>query len=1451
MKPITSTYLLVLGLFLLSFQVMSQVTTSFTPSAPSAPVGNDIDLELKVSNFTNILSIQFPITFQSSVLQFVSADMFGLPGFVNSNYNVTPGKIAVSWFADLGANPNGVTLPAGTTLIRLRFKVLANGTVPVNISGNTAPVIELINGNGMPVTLNYQNGGSMVTGGSGGPALQGFKIIAHGRDVAPNSNFCIPITVNDFDTLVSMQYAMQWDKNIIRFDSTTSYKLAFLNASNFGGNTSNGTLLLSWYDQNALGISRPDGDTIYRVCFKALGAVGTQSLLTISGNGFPPGTGGAEAIKASGANVWTSQTPINDTVFIKQLGPDPNAPTFTADKDTVPIGGNTCVDIKVSKFKDILSAQFVVTYDQTKVEFQSVQFGANPLGLSLGANFNTTTPGQIRFTWNDPNALGLDLNDGVSIFSVCFKALGPVNSTIPINITSITGFPVEITQEPQGPVTPNLNNGSIFITNAPPPALTLSFGTVTNVNCFGQSTGAINLTIAGGTTPYTVSWSGPNGYTSTATNIANLAAGNYSVTVTSADGQTKTLGPQAVTQPTALMVALTPNSTQNVKCWGDANGAAGITVSGGTTPYVSYVWKNSGGTQVSTVQNPANLPAGTFNVTVTDTRGCTGALANPVVINGPAANMNVNAQKANVTCHGGSDGAINVTVTGGWGSPTISWTPGTVSGFTPTGLAPGGYIPKVTDAGGCEITLSTVNITQPAQPIQYGTPSVTHVLCNGGATGAITVTPSGGNGTPYTVNWNSGALTGATITGLTAGVYTPVVSDSKNCSATLAPITINTPPAITVSDAITNQNGQTANGAINLGVSGGTPPYQFNWSNGATTEDISMLAAGQFTVTITDANNCQTTRTMTVGQDNPLNGSTNVVSVQSACANDGCIKIAISPIAPPPFVLNWNGGTLTNIMTDTAEICNLMPGVYNITVTDAAGNSLALPTQTIQNLPPAIVTPSVQPTNCLADNGFILLTPVPATTQMGYVWNTGATGNALLNIGQGLYTVTITNLSSGCTGVQSFPLECPPPACSATVDSVDCGNIPNGAIDFSFSGADGPNYLYAWSGPNGFTANTEDINTLGAGAYTVTVTDESNNQFTCSYTVPQGSILTITNVNELSNFNGFQVSGFGICDGSASVAVSGNTGAVTFQWSNGATGASTNTLCGGPYSVIATDARGCTAVWTDDLTTPTALAAAAQGVSNFNGFGVRCFETCDGVGRVQAAGGVAPYTVRWPSGQTDVLTSASNFSQAGNLCAGQYAATITDANGIATTASLDITEPDELTLTFSVEAPSGFATCDGEILATAQGGAGVPQFEWTGTNGRTGDEDLAGSLCSGDQVLFVVTDGNGCVATGNERVPYPDDGCLRVRTVLTPGMQDGKNDFLFITCIESVDNSIEIYNRWGQLVFQTTNYDNSDNAWYGTNAFDQPLPEGVYFYILRYTDTQGEQEQRGHINLLR
>jgi gliding motility-associated-like protein len=118
-------------------------------------------------------------------------------------------------------------------------------------------------------------------------------------------------------------------------------------------------------------------------------------------------------------------------------------------------------------------------------------------------------------------------------------------------------------------------------------------------------------------------------------------------------------------------------------------------------------------------------------------------------------------------------------------------------------------------------------------------------------------------------------------------------------------------------------------------------------------------------------------------------------------------------------------------------------------------------------------------------------------------------------------------------------------------------------------------------------------------------------------------------------------------------------------------------------------------------------------------------------------------------------------------------------------------------------------------------------------------------------VTFTIVDAAGCSAKDTITVPFPKSECLQVRPVITPGQQDGKNDFLFIPCIEQVKNSIEIYNRWGQLVFQTTNYDNASNNWTGLTKTGQPLAAGVYYYVLTFTDDQGNQQQlKGYVNLL-
>jgi gliding motility-associated-like protein len=199
---------------------------------------------------------------------------------------------------------------------------------------------------------------------------------------------------------------------------------------------------------------------------------------------------------------------------------------------------------------------------------------------------------------------------------------------------------------------------------------------------------------------------------------------------------------------------------------------------------------------------------------------------------------------------------------------------------------------------------------------------------------------------------------------------------------------------------------------------------------------------------------------------------------------------------------------------------------------------------------------------------------------------------------------------------------------------------------------------------------------------------------------------------------------------------------------------------------------------------------------------------------------------------------------------------VTDFNNVTKVVEVTVTAPDALEVEFSSVAPNSFNTCNGEVLAEVSGGVGEIEYSWLGTFGHSGNTQRAEGLCAGEFLNFIITDDNGCRIESETKVDNPADGCLQFRPVITPGEKDGKNDFLLITCIEEVKtNTVEIYNRWGQLVFETEGYSNdetSSKCWKGTNKNDQPLAEGVYYYVLRYINVTGEEvETKGHINLLR
>jgi gliding motility-associated-like protein len=1547
MRPIF-THFLTAGLFLLSLTVYGQpLITTFSPATVSAPIGDPIALQVRVQNFTNITSVQLPITYNGAVLEFVSINNSALPGFAAANYNATAGKITVSWFPDLAQYPNGFSLTDNTSMFTVNFLVKATGSSAVNIA-SVSPGIEVTRNNQV-IQVSFGSGGSTVTASGGGPPAN-FRIIANDIEIPKDQTRCMPVTVFGFTGIVSLAYVMHWDPAVLQYQGTQGYSIPDLSAANFnvlpvGSNN----LLMSWFDNSLNGVTRPNGATIYEVCFKGIGAVGSTSTITIDGVGFPPGGGDAEAINTSSQDLWEHNSGVADTITIVAGALDSTAVRFTADRDSVGQGDMPCVDVRVHNFMDIISIQFGMTYNPTIIQLKTapanLQFGSNPLGLTL-ANFNTGIPGEIKFTWFDQNALGVDLPDSTLIFSVCFTAIGDTGTTSPFNFVSLPGLPIEVVKEPGGEVTPALVNGHVHIRSVVVPVLELN---PTGANCNGSPTGMISATLTQGGPATGFIWSGPTSGSSTDTLFTNLMPGTYTVTVTVASGLTAT-STTTVGQPAAISSSASVN---NVSCNNGQDGSITLLPAGGTPAY-SYAWTGSSYSNTTSNATITGLSAGTYTVTITDTRGCTYvsspainvtapnpiqiamslvtinpvachggnngsiALPNPTggtgthtfswagpgsfaattknianlvagtytltvmdanmctrpftyTVNAPTNPLTIapSGTPTNATCFGANNGSAAVTVSGGTGNIVVSWPLGgqpISTGLNPTNLLPGSYLPMATDNNGCTAVVSTPIVVGGPTTAITSNPTVAHNGCAGEANGSITLAPAGGNGAPFTVNW-PGGISGPTLSNLPAGTYSPTITDASGCTVQIPAIAVNAPPAITVGTITpTPQDGLTLGSVTISGVSGGSSPYTYSWSgpNGftANTQNISDLTFGIYTLTITDANNCTMTATAEVTSTNVL-VLTTVSPITASCNDDGCMTFNIPPGAVGPIsieLLKQQAQPTTQTYfpdKDTFEICNLASGQYIATIFDAAGNSFAINNLIIAQNQQAIVSDSRN--NPFDDlmNGSITVTPIPSNAVLTYQWNyNGLTTNTLTGLDSGTYVVTITNLASGCTSVNSYTLvrTYQPFQCSIVqTTQPTCLNTTNGSISISVQGADGPTYSYAWGGPNNFMANTQNITGLVAGAYTCTVTDESNVEHLCPVAVLDAqSEVAVTNVNVLSNYNGFQVSGATVCDGNASVVFDGQVGTATVTWSNGVTGISNTTLCGGDYTVTVTDALGCTATWQGNLTFPPTVVGSSAILSNYNGYGVSCDGFCDGRASVSAVGGVPPYRFHWPTGQVDANVPLGGASQANQLCGGNYNVTITDANNVATVFTFTVTEPDALDFEFASIAPDNFSLCDGQVIASVPAGAGDLTFTWSTATGKNGEGPRAEDLCAGERITFVVQDANGCTGIGNFQMPYPIDGCLQVRPILTPGSADDKNDYTFISCIEDYpENTFEVYNRWGQLVYQTKTYSNANNRWEGLTPGGQLLPDGVYFFVLKVLDNGNPRLIKGYINLLR
>lgn len=836
------------------------------------------------------------------------------------------------------------------------------------------------------------------------------------------------------------------------------------------------------------------------------------------------------------------------------------------------------------------------------------------------------------------------------------------------------------------------------------PAVLNPNGASTNVTCFGLCNGSAAVAPTGGTLPYQFVW-GPGGQTTNI--IAPLCPGAYTCTITDNHNCTATYIAN-ITQPQPLQVTI---SHTDVLCNAQCNGTATSTVSGGTGPY-QYLWMPG----AQTTPNLSNVCAGTYTLTVTDANLCTAQ--QQVTITEPPA-LTVNPTGVNISCFNTCNGTAAANAAGGTPGYTYQWQLSGGTGPTASGLCPGTYTVTVTDTHNCQAS-GQVTITQPQQLL--ANVSSTNVTCNGNCDGTATSNPSGGIG-PYSYLWQPGNITTPGITNLCPGSYTVTVRDANNCQAT-ATVTITQPPLLQTNVSSTNVscNG-VCDGTATSTPSGGVGPYQYLWNpGGMTTPNITGLCANTYTLTVTDANGCQRTQQVTITQPNVLNVTVNATQV--AC-NSACTGTAAASVSggTASYTYLWTPGNFS-----TPAINNLCAGSYTIQITDANGctdvDSVALTQPTALTLATTVTNVSC---NALC-NGSATVTPSGGTPNYGYLWNPGGqTTQTINNLCAGSYTCTVTDANNCQNSVVINITE--PQALQANITATDvtCSSACNGSASSSPSGGTAP-YQYLWSAGS---QTTPSITGLCIGTYTLTVSDTNGcsvqQQFIITQPSPLSAIVTST------------TSSCGICNGTASVAVSGGTSPYAYFWTpTGQTNPTATGLCVGNHTVTVTDASGCT------TTTVAVVSQVVNIVVTSSTTSLSCNGSCDGVASANAAGGASPYTYAWMNGGQTTQTVTG-------LCAGTYTVTATDANGCYNTATVSFTDPPLLTATVTSTNSSCNNSCDGTATANVSGGTGAYSYLWQ-PGGQT--TATATGLCAGTYTC-TVADANNCTVTQTFTITEP------------------------------------------------------------------------------------------------
>jgi hypothetical protein len=665
------------------------------------------------------------------------------------------------------------------------------------------------------------------------------------------------------------------------------------------------------------------------------------------------------------------------------------------------------------------------------------------------------------------------------------------------------------------------------------------------------------------------------------------------------------------------------------------------------------------------------------------------------------------------TTNAAGDSGAEITPAAGWTAVASGGTASSLPAATIGALNQTTYYQLQVLSGPCATWSNVVTILVDSLPAVTNV-TVSNVLCNGGNTGAIAVTATGGD-RGYTFSSDSGLLYFNSITGLYQGTYNVFVKDTNNCATPYAsnPVTVNQPPALTFADVVTKANcSGLSNGEIAVSPSGGVSPYQYAINSGVNQADSAFtgLAAGGYLILVTDFNGCTDTSTIAVANAYVFTLAIDT-QTNASCFGDSnaTATLAVSGgIYPFSYTLNGAGDT-------SGYFTGLPQGYYVATAADSAGCASQV-NVAIGQAGQMLVQIDAQvniPCNNSA-KGQVFVSPVGGTPSYAYLWSTGDSTQSDTALTIGAYTVTITDINH-CTAsaTVSVTYDAAPTTTVSSTDVTGCYGNTNGSASVSATGGT-PALIYQWS--NGATDTA--IANVGGGTYIVTVSDLNYCSSIDSFFITQPAAI-------VANLDTVAPTCSGLSNGMAGVSPTGGTPGLTVAWSTTSGADTIVNLAAGNYSVTITDANSCSVSLSFALSQPAVLNTTLSSVND------SCYESPNGSAEFTGTGGTLPYSYAWSNSATTGIVN--------NLSVGTYTVTLTDANLCSSTGSATITQPAQLFATTTATNATGGQDNGSAGINNITGGVSPYSVRWS--NGQVANTI---SNLAGGTYIAIVTDANGC-----------------------------------------------------------------------------------------------------------